>query len=77
MLKHHGFPFDLPEGTLLVECMLFFTPIGIRRLDSTPLVKLLKEKFGLVRYVGQTDINNIRDYTWSRILFSISFVWGG
>ncbi len=76
VLKHYGFPFDLPKGQL-TECMLLFTPIEIRNLDSTPLIKLLIEEFGLGGNVDQTDINNIKDYAWSHIEFSISHVWGG
>ncbi len=76
VLKGYGFPFDLPEGAQ-TECVMFFTPVEIKRLDSAPLIKLLREEFGLAQDVGQTEINNIRDYAWSHILSSISYVWGG
>ncbi len=73
-LKRHKFPFDLPQGRNLFIVGL---PIEIRWLDSSPLIELLKKKFGPERDVSPTYIDDVMDYAWSHILYSTSYVYGG
>lgn len=74
VLKKHDFPFNLSEND---KHIFMFALIEIDKLDSSPLIYLLKRKFKFQQDVDDTDIKNIRDYAWSHILSSTSYVWGG
>ncbi len=74
-LKRLGFPFNAPYQYSFLLALTM--PIEIRCCDSTPLVNLLKQRFGQERDVDQTEINHIKDYAWSYILDSVRYVWGG
>lgn len=68
-LKKARFPFEIPVTTLLIR---------ISSLDASPLVEMLKKRYGYIsHFLLCIKRKEIEEYAWRIVLDSTTYVYGG